>query len=198
MMNIIQCQADDFFRKNIFNYSCDYFIDEVSKKLEFYKKEINKIVFLERLFILTKTKYYRHLKFCSVSVNSDCRFAFFFETILFFMQNEIDSCEKNLNKKYLKKSERILINMKLNRFMDAFDEDAFYNYINYQIFKSEINEMRHYYYLNRKNWRTLFIGRLTELQCKGIISSEKSKVLIAEIDSVYKLQKRDHVYSVLI
>jgi hypothetical protein len=196
-MNIIQRQADDFFRKNEFNHSYECFIDVVSKKVLVHKKEIYKIIFLERLFILSKIKYDRHLKYCSASINNSCRFAFYFESVLFFLQNEIDIYEKSLNNKYLKKSERISINIKLNKFIDTFDENTFHSNINYQIFKHEINEMRHYYYLNKKNWRTLFIGKITELQSKGIISSENSETLIAEIDSVYQLKKRDYLYFVL-
>lgn len=196
IMNIIQRQADDFFQKNNFNNSSDYFIDEVSKKLRRHQSEINKIIFLERLFILFKINYDRHQKYCTVSACNNCRFTVFYEITLFFIQNEIDLYERKISSKYLKRNERISINLKLDKFIRNLDENTFNNPINYQIFKNEIDDMRHYYYLNKKKWRQLFIGTITELENKKIISALNGKVLIAEIDSIYYLKKRDYLYPV--
>lgn len=193
-MDFIKYHADEFLKQYEFKEKrFIVFLEEINFHLNYYKKGVQKIFFLEHIFMVEKIKYERHLKFCSESSHNNCRITKYFEMELFFLQNEIDFLESKLNAKYLKKNERTGINIELDYFIGTLYQASFQDKNNYLILKKELEEMKHYYYLDKKNWRHLFIGKITELVTKNILSAEISKNLIEIIDDVYTLKINNYM-----
>lgn len=193
-MNVVKHHVNDFFKQLVIS-NCDYnlFINEANKYVRHYKSDIQKTIFLERIFMITKAKYDRHLKFCSKEDALKCRFKKYYEIVLFFLQSEIDDLERKISNKYFNKNTRLLLNSKLEYFIDSIDSSIFYDERDYIVFKNELIEMKNYYYLDKKSWRHLFLGKIFELQNKKNISRETSEKIIEQTDSLYYFRDKDFV-----
>lgn len=147
-----------------------------------YKKNIYSIVFLERLKVLVKDNQDRHIQFCDSTEHNECRFSKFYKVVLFYLQNELDYQEKDLPFSYFKKSERRLLDHDIEEMVNLLPVLKQVNKGNYMKLKLELNEMKSYYFLDKKNWKQLFLGKVMVLQNTHVISPEQSATLIEKIE----------------
>jgi len=183
---VIQQHADDFMLHVVKSCS-DYkiFIDQCSKELLNYKKNIHSIVFLERLKALLRANQERHLHYCTLSGHDECRFAKFYKVVLFFLQNELDFQEKDLPFSYFKRSERLQIDQEVEAIVNLLPVLKQSDKNKYIRFRLELNEMKNYYFLDKKNWKQLFLGKVLVMENAHILTHEESTALIERIESVY-------------
>lgn len=184
--NVIQQQADDFMNHVV--KSCDEykeFISLCNKALLNYKKNIHCIVFLERIKMVVNANYERHLVHCSLTHQDQCRFSKFYKVVLFYLQNEIDYQEKDLPFTYFKKRERLLIDKNIEEMLDLLSGIKLSDKNNYLKFKMELNEMKGYYFLDKKNWKQLFLGKVMAMVNSDILTYEQSNKLVERIEKAY-------------
>lgn len=166
--------------KNCSNYR-DFTI-QCNKAILNYKKNIHCIVFLERLKLLVKDNQDRHNQYCTSTEEHECRFSRFYKVVLFYLQNELDYQEKDLPFSYFKKSERRTLDHDIEEMVNLLPMLKQVNKGNYMKLKLELNEMKSYYFLDKKNWKQLFLGKIMVLQNSQVISSEQSATLIEKIE----------------
>lgn len=183
-MSIIQRQADDFLRYQL-NEHGDYkeFIGEVQSQLDNYKKIPHKISFVEHLIAQIKIEFDNHLKKCTEK--EGCHIYKFFENSLFFLQEEMEELEGYLNQNEFTQIEKKDISKTLESIANDLAIIKVSSEFTYNDLLKEIEELKDFYFLDKKSWKQLFTGKLTEMVAGGIISETISKDLIALIEKHY-------------
>lgn len=183
-MNIIQKQANDFVMSHMSDRD-EYkeFIDKVRQQLWEYKKTSHKIEFVEYVIGKAKIAFDEHLPQCKSQ--SDCRINKYYENSLFFLQEELEELESQLSPEDFTRAERDSTNLTLQKIVGDLNLIKFGQQITYDDLKSEFEELKDLYYLNKKNWVQLFAGKLTEMVASGVISETISKDLVSTIKIYY-------------
>ena len=185
-MNLIQKQAEHFYQIHV-NDSGDYkdFIQELRSQLFEYHKGSHKIEFIDRIIILLKKDYDIHLVDCEYRDKNrlDCRFNTYYENTLFFIQNEKDETLSVLEPSEFSISERNLNNESLDKIIDDLRKIQVGQELTYNDLYDELQELKEYYFLSKKHWSQLLIGRISEMVAGGVISETVSKEIV---DTVLK------------
>lgn len=163
------------------------FIEHCNKAMLNYKSNIHCIVFLERLQELITAGYERHSQFCTADSLDQCRFSTFYHVVLFYIKNKLEYQEQNLPFTYFKKNERRLINQEIEDLVSMLPTMKMSSRGNLMKLKMEISEMKSYYFLDKKNWKQLFLGKLTVLENTEIITREQSSKLLEKIEDRFLL-----------
>lgn len=184
-MNIIQKQADDFVKFHMSDHD-EYkeFIDKVRQQLWEYKKATYKIEFVEYVIRKAKIAFDEHLPKCTSKNN--CGINKFYENTLFFLQEELEELESELNPDNFSRDEKIMLNQTLQKIVEDLNTIKLGQQITYDDVKDEFEELKDLYYLNKKNWVQLFTGKLSEMVAGGVISETISKDLAEIIKNSYK------------
>lgn len=184
-MNIIEKQADDFVKYHMSDHG-DYkeFIDKVRLQLYEYKKAIYKIEFVEYIISKAKIAFDDHLPICTSKNN--CAVNKYYENTLFFLQEELEELESELNPEDFSRDEKTSLNQTLQKIVEDLNTIKLGQQITYDDVKDEFEELKALYYLNKKTWVQLFTGKLSELVAGGVISETISKDLAEIIKNSYK------------
>ncbi len=140
------------------------------------------IVFLERLQDLVKISQEKHLRFCSDTEHHTCRFRTFYKVVLFYLKNELDYQERNLPFVYFKRNERRELDQTIEEMVSLIQAMKTIDRSNFMKLKLELYEMKSYYFLDKKNWRQLFLGKVMVLEHSRIITHEQSSTLLKRIE----------------
>lgn len=187
-MNIIQRHADEFFRMQgavRFNKKCKEIIDDVRLALYDYNKDSYKIQFLERLKYLYKDSYDQHLIGCTAKIKSDCPTNQIHEDILFFLQEELELYDNSLDNEEFSLKDKELANEAFERLLYEINLLKLGQEITYEDLSKEIEDLKNFYFLNKKNWTEMFIGKLSQMVVSGIIGETVSKEIINFIRDNY-------------
>lgn len=186
-LNLIQKQADDFIRKsetpNQYNYQ-DY-IGDVRLALYDYHKDVYKIQFVEHLILRFKQSYDDHLEKCTYKPKQDCPENIIHENILFFLQEELEELEGNLDDRYFNQSYRNSLTESMDEILSRFNKLEMGQQITYDDLFNELQELKSFYYLNKKNWIEMFAGKLSGMIAGGVISETVSKEIVEVIKDNY-------------
>ncbi len=184
-MNLIQQQASDFFSGRFREHGkYEDFIQSVRTQLFEYRKDVHKLEFLDQLMTLLKKGYDKHLFKCQYpNERNKCSVNKNYENTLFFIQNERDEVIEYMPETEFSQKERTDINDSLQKILEDLDKIKTGQEITYDDLSDELNELKEFYYLNKKNWSQMLIGRLTEMVASGVISETVSKEIV---DTVLK------------
>ncbi len=164
------------------------FIEQCSKAMLNYKKNMYCIVFLERLQELVKASHDRHLLFCADTEHAECRFNKFYKVVLFYLKNELDYQERDLPFVYFKRSERRELDRNIEDMVNLIPSLKTSDRSNFMKLKLELNEMKSYYFLDKKNWKQLFLGKVMVLEHSRIITPDQSHTLLKRIEERFALR----------
>ena len=185
-INLIKRHADDYFNRVIFDVTdCEKFISYVKRNATRYDRTLDKIVFVERIAFQLKVKYDRHLLLCTLHETCSCRFVSFFESVLFYLQYELRKLENILSQAESKVFERSTINSTLKAIVDRINATEIGNKLDYHLFMIEMDELKNYYYLNKKIWHQLLVGKLTDMLGQKIVNESLCKEILIAVDSIY-------------
>jgi len=187
-MNIIQRHAGTFFRTNGYSRSgrkCKDIIDDVKLALYGYNKDSYKLQFIERLILLYKEAFDKHLPSCTATNKSECPENQFYEDVIFFLQEELENLERTLDLNEFSPTERKTINENLEKIIYEINLLKLGQEITYDDFKDEFDEMRDHLFLNKKNWTEMFVGKIAQMIAGGIISETISKEIVKLIKENY-------------
>jgi hypothetical protein len=181
-MNLIQRQADDFlmFKHDEYGNSKE-FVSDVKSELWEYNKTPHKVEFIERIILKLKIGFDKHLETCS----KDCGVKKYYENTLFFLQEELELHEEDLEEKEFLRPEKDNLNETLEKILQDLNSLKFGQEITYNDFASEFEELKDMYFLDKKNWSQLFMGKLTEMIASGVVSETMSKEIAGLIKSNY-------------
>ncbi|WP_288985210.1 hypothetical protein [uncultured Flavobacterium sp.] len=182
-MNLIQNQTNDFFEWK-FNEHETYkeFISEVRNQLYEYRKDAHKLEFLDYLLTLLKQGFDNHLEVCQYKNEKGiCDVNKNYENSLFFVQNERDEVIKRLPTTEFNVKERSEINESLQKILEDLNTIKIGQEFTYDDIVQELNELKEFYFLNKKHWSQMLIGRLTEMVASGVISETLSKEIVETV-----------------
>lgn len=186
-MNLIQDQANRFYEWK-FNEHVNYqeFISEVRTELYEYRKYAHKLEFLDYLLLLLKQGFDKHLEVCQhKNEKGVCGVNKNYENSLFFIQNERDEVIENLPKTEFDIQEKAEINDSLQKILEDLNQIKIGQNITYDDIVEELNELKEFYFLNKKHWSQMLIGRLTEMVASGVVSETISKNIVETVMKNY-------------
>ena len=183
-MNILEKQAVDFIEKlAVKNDDYRTFINTLNEKTATYKENNHKAVFLERVLLIIKTNQKKHLNHCREHANNACRFSKSNEIIMTFLQNEIDLYKKEVSLPCFKKNDKHFLTVEhmiaLQENLRIKDEQKMVK------FRSELQEMEVYDFLDKKNWKQLFKGKVVDLFEMGVLTQQSARKLVHKIELIY-------------
>lgn len=186
-MNIIQDQASHFYDWKFNEYGTyQEFITEVRTQLYEYRKDAHKLEFLDYLMTLLKQDFDKHLLVCQHKDEKNvCAVNKNYENSLFFIQNERDELIEYLPKTEFNLQERSEINESLQKILDDLNKIKVGQQFTYDDIVEELNELKEFYFLNKKHWSQMLIGRLTEMVASGVISEAISKEIVETVIKNY-------------
>ncbi|MFN7043757.1 MAG: hypothetical protein ACK4M1_01060 [Flavobacterium sp.] len=186
-MNLIQEQAIHFYDWK-FNEHGIYqeFISEVRTQLFEYRKNAHKLEFLDYIMTLLKQGFDKHLLVCQHKNEKNvCSINKNYENSLFFIQNERDEIIENLPKTEFNYQERSEINDSLQKILEDLNKIKIGQEFTYDDIVQELNELKEFYFLNKKHWSQMLIGRLSEMVAGGVISETISKEIVETVMKNY-------------
>lgn len=184
--NIIIFQADDYFSRAVFrNVSPETFMNYIRRNTIRYTTIADKIVFMERIALKIKQTYDQHALHCSQQEDGSCRFIKRYERVLFYIQSDLVKMKKWLSKRELNEMENRRMNVRLKQIIDLLNQTKVGKKINYKVFMREIGELKSYYYLNKKLWRQLLVGKITQMISQGTVKKSFYKEVLITADMVY-------------
>ncbi len=181
-MSLIVKQVESFYRSN-FNNDNSYklFISELRSHLYDYRKDSHKLEFLTSLIVIIKNDYDKHDIECDYNPKANCPTNIYFEDTLFFVQNEIDELLENMPTTEFNNIERVNINQSLEKILSDLDKVKMGQELTYNDFENEFKELKELYFLNKKTWSQLLIGKLSEMVAGGIIGESVSKDIVETV-----------------
>ncbi len=187
-MNLIQQQADDFYSSK-YSEGEDHkeFIQELRWELDEYNKASHRLEFIDRIQTLLKKNYDNHLQTCNYPNDRlECRFNKSYENSLFFVQNEKENLIQELDTNDFLPQQRESINESLEQILKDLRTIKLGQEVTYDDLLEEMNELKEYYYLSKKPWTQLVIGKLSGMVAGGIISETVSKQIVDTVIENYQ------------
>lgn len=178
-MNIIKEQAEDFMRMNSYSkYTMKYteYMDMIRSYLYNYQKDSYKLDFLYVVESFFVRKQEEHAKKCRDP--KTCQENKFYRNILFLLNNEIEEKRKYITDESFSQDDKINFNDKLEEILEKMQTLENGQEIIYEDLSKELNEMKEFYFLNKKNWSEMFVGKLSMMIGSGIISETVSKDIV--------------------
>lgn len=168
-MNLIQKQAATFYERSMRESRTKHqeFVNEVKSELFNYRKTAHKVEFLQWILSKLKMDFDRHYEECEHKGN--CQINETYENSLFFLQIELEEIEASLSENDFTSLAKTEMDLKLNEILDQMKTVQLGQQITYDDIKTEIEELKELYFLNKKNWKQLVFGKLFEFTASGMV-----------------------------
>jgi hypothetical protein len=177
-MNIVKRHANDFLRHQSSIHNPREFIEEVETRLWDYNKDSHKVIFLDQLLNRFRIDLDKHTEKCTYKLKGSCPKEIKYEDVLFFLQNKLDEIEETLDPLELSREDRFNLSETLNKILIDINLLRLGQEITYEDLSQEFIELRENMHLSRKNWRELFVGKISDMVASGIVSETISKNVI--------------------
>jgi|SRR5690554_3689792 len=183
-MNIIKEQANDFLeRTSHMNGQYNDYMDKVNSKLYDFRKDRYKIEFMHYLMQSLKNDEENHAKHCKNPIT--CTESKFYRQILFLLTEELEEIKKSTDEDPFFENDKSEINAKLDEILAQYQTLKNGQEIIYEDLSKELNAMKEYFFLDRKTWSQLFVGKLTTMVYSGVITQTVSKEIVEMIEEGY-------------
>ncbi len=181
-MNLITKQAEKFSLYNLnSNKSYQEFIKLVNHELLQYSQFFHKVQFIETVMCEVRKEYDEHLLDCTSK--DDCDQNFYFESINFFL-NELRTIQnKNLTDQEFKEVDVIRNKTGIDEILNKLNEIQLGQQFTYDDFSDQFEELKSYFFLNKKSWNQMLAGKLLEMVAGGIITETVSKQIVSVFSS---------------
>ena len=181
-MNLISKQAEKFSLYNLdSNKSYQEFIQLVNHELLQYSQFSHKVQFLETVMVEVKKEYDEHLEDCTSK--EDCDQNFYFESIIFFL-NELRKIQnESLTEQEFNNVDIIRYRTGIDEILIKLNEIHGVQQFTYEDFVEQFEELKSYFFLNKKSWNQMLAGKLLEMVAGGIITETVSKQIVSVFSS---------------
>lgn len=176
-MDIIVKQANRFVENHIM-YGLQYkeTLSSAKSKVNEIDSKLDKIKFLNVLLEATNNEYAKHLPNCGDLENCTKNFAY--ETIQYFLTQELNRLGVNFNDDTFSKNEKQEAESKIEEILSSIEQLKHGQQIIYEELTNEINELRDLLFLGKKKWYQLLIGKSVEMVASGIVSETVVKGIL--------------------
>lgn len=177
-MNLIQKQAATFYERSMRESRTKHqeFVNEVKSELFNYRKTAHKVEFLQWILSKLKMDFDRHYEECENKEN--CQINETYENSLFFLQIELEEIEATLSENDFTSLAKTEMDLKLNEMIDHLKLLRLGQETIFDGLSKELDELKELYFLNKKNWKQLLLGKLAGYTTSGIVAEEISKPLL--------------------
>jgi len=184
-MNIIQKQAEAFITRRLRRRGNKHqeFLSLVRTELHEYKKDVYKLEFLEHVQLLVKQRYEEHLPNCTKG--DSCLINIFFENALFFLQEEVDEMESRISPTNFTRNEKSSLLVTMQKIIDDVNQLKLGQQLTYDDFSEEFTELKDLFFINKKNWQQLFLGKISSMVASGVVSQTVAKEIVGILQSNY-------------
>lgn len=138
----------------------------------------DKIKFLTKVLEINSTLYQKHYAKCTDKEN--CPTNYGHETIAYFLTQELNRLGVKTDENMFTKTEKNDYEIKLEKILSELEVMAKMQQFAYDEVMTELEEMKNLYYLGKKKWQQLFLGKIVDMTAGGIISETISKSIIAD------------------
>jgi hypothetical protein len=176
-MNLIEKQAEKFSRFNL-NSSEIYhdFIGLVKFEISQYSQISHKIQFLETVMFEAKHEYGEHLPKCTSIEN--CTENLYYESVIFFLNELRHELSKNLTKEDFGEIDILRYKTGIDEVLTKINELQLGQQLTYDDFSDQFEEMKSYFYMNKKTWNQMLIGKILEMVAAGVVSETLSQEIV--------------------
>jgi len=143
--------------------------------VDFYRPA-DKIRIVESLLNLTREESIKHSKICE-NPNS-CSKSRNLTLTEFYLIQELEILGVNTGQEIFNNSEQTDISNKLDDILNEIALLKLGQELTYDDLKEEIEELKTLFFLSKKNWKQLLLGKIADMTIAGIISESVSKKLI--------------------
>ena len=184
-MDIITKHANKFnqlyFRGQITKY--EEIIDSSREQLVEIDDHLDKIKFLNIILEGNNQVYEEHKPKCKDP--DKCAINFAHESIAYFLIQELGRLGVSLNDDTFSVEEKESADSKLDKILKDLDELKTGHQIIYDDLKQELDELKDLFFLGKKKWHQLFMGKCLEMVASGIISETLSKEIVTAIEPTF-------------
>jgi len=178
MVNIVEEIANEFLDEYyVSSENKNYFLNGLDKELSRYKKEADKIIFLKSVRSSIQEMYDDH--FANCKEKKDCETLKWHLKSIFYVNNLLEdySISEDKNDCFTSEEKQMFCD-KLDKIIDEIEILKKGQNVIYDDLSEEIEEMKGLFYLGKKNWKTLLVGKGFEMVAGGVVSETISKELI--------------------
>lgn len=175
-MDFIKRKAKDFTDEHFLGgiSSADHILSEAKSVVYDIDKGVDKIRFLNFILEKNNADYTEHLKVCRDK--EDCPKNYAYEGVAYYLSQELDRLGAGIDGDTFTEAERNEAESKLDKILKDLNEVK----LGQQVIFEELNEMRDLFFLGKKKWYQLFIGKSVDMTASGIVSETISKQMIEE------------------
>lgn len=183
-MDIILKQAnrfvDNYFDGGLSPYQ--EILDSAKGKVYEIDNPLDKIKFLNVVLERNNSEYEKHKPVCGDPGN--CAKNFAYENIAYVLTQELNRLGVHFNDDTFSDTEKQEAENKLEKILSQLSELKIGQQVIYEDLTKEINELKELYFLGKKKWYQLLIGKSTEIVASGIVS----ETVVKEIINIVKIR----------
>lgn len=184
-MDIIIHLADEFSKFYIRDGSTpNELIDEAQLKIGSIYDPLDKIKFLQ--FVIEKNREAREAHFKECTDRENCVRLFNYNKIDYFLCQELKLLGTHKFEDTFSNLEIKLLSEKIDIILSEIEVLKDGQKIIYEDLSDQLNELKDLYFLGKKKWYQIMVGKAIEMTSSGIISQTISKEIIEKINEVSK------------
>lgn len=146
---------------------------------------LDKIKFINFLLDRNNSDYEKHKPKCADPGN--CRYSFAYENIAYILIQELNKLGVHFNQDTFTEEEKEAAESRLDQILKDLNEVKLGQQVIYEDLTKEINELRELYFLGKKKWHQLLIGKSVDIVAGGVVSETISKQIIEEVKKSWPL-----------
>lgn len=175
-MDVVKELVDDFLRFDN-EPSNDYkeFLDELRSQTIELNVDEDKIRFIQLVREGLETLLTKHEEKCPHGGN--CAFSKNYHKAFYFIDQELSELGIRLNDDHFTFDEQFERDQKIDTILEEIEKLRKGQEIIYDDLYEEIKELKSMYFLKKKNWSQLFLGKLTDLTINGLNQELANRIL---------------------
>jgi hypothetical protein len=111
----------------------------------------------------------------------NCRYNYAYENIAYYLTHELNRLGVHFNDDTFTQEDKEQAHSKLDQILKGLNDIKFSQQVIYEDLSKEINELKDLYFLGKKKWYQLFIGKSVDMFASGVVSETLSKQIIEEL-----------------
>lgn len=177
-MSIIEDIVKDFIEENyVSTDNMNYFLTAITTELSRHRKDIDKINFLSNSRNLIQKMYDDHYISCQNKEN--CDDLKWHKKSIHYINNMLEDYSIPRDKKdRFSDDEQNDYSNKLDKIIEEIETLKKGQEIIYDGISEEIEELKNLYFLGKKNWKQILVGKAIEMMAGGVVSDTISKELV--------------------
>jgi hypothetical protein len=173
-MDFIKRKAKDFTDEHLMGgiASVQQLVNEAKEIISGFDNHLDKVKFLNLILEKNNYDYSEHLKVCKSK--EDCSSNFSHESVAYYLSQELYRLGVQINNDTFTEGDRKEAESKIDQILKDLNDIK----VGQQVLFAELNEMKDLFFLGKKKWYQLLIGKSIDMTASGIVSETVSKQII--------------------